>query len=242
MQRPIIVERQFQVVDIIQPNLPLAGGSERVPSIFVGPTPELSRAVDEATPHQRALTRVPTACRWIGNSSRGALGVINAAISGSPTNKARARPYLQRHFKLSGDDFTAPSAVLIDLGRYFGWMLYVLGTAVTVHNRGDRDQVFIHDEAGAEEGEPAFIPLRRDGAIHFARLYLDLGPKNQALILIHEASHFVSERVQDYVYRRLTPGRYDTLARSEAIRNAASFAYFAYHAGTGSDSVIPRAE
>ena len=229
-------------VDIVQPDLPAIDSGQVSQDVYNGPALGLERGVDAALPHQKALTAVPLALQWLGSAQRGTFGALNAAISGSEGDRRRAGVLLRRHFKLEGGDFTAPSSVLLALRRYYAWMYYVLNRAVLVHNRGDRDQVFVHDEAGAEAGEPAFIPVRRDGAIHFADFYLQLGPRNQALVLLHEASHYVSLSVQDYVYRRISPERYDGLTREYALKNAASFAYFAFHAGTGQDRVIPQAE
>ena len=161
-------------------------------------------------------------------------------------NSAPGFAVLRRHFHLTTDDLKQPgfldflqplNTILQDLKNTYNWMSYVLRSAL-------KEPVFINNPVEDEDPETAFVPVlgKRDGRIRFTPLYLQLGKLHQTLTLVHEASHFVSNVVQDYCYRRANPGKYDTLESSVAMLNADSYAYFAFHCASGSKRILQNSE
>lgn len=234
---------------IVEPHLQLPGGDSPqnraavyLPVLEIKPvTP-----IQPLSPAEQARVRVPDADPWIAHAMRILSSLIECGGDAAKLNKQPGFAVLKRHFHLTEADLKQPgffdfsrgNTILIDLRNAYNWMSYVLRTAL-------KEAVFInHPAEGEHENETAFVPTlsQRDGRIRFTPLYLRLGKLHQTLTLIHEAAHFVSDVVQDYVYRREKPPEYDKLPNSFAMINADSYAYFAFHCASGSDAILQNSD
>jgi hypothetical protein len=233
---------------LTEPGLRIPGGGDPanratvfLPAITLAPRPPL----EPLSPREMAMSRVPDADSWIAHAMRVLSNLIENSSDDSLLRRNPGFAVLKRHFHLTTEDIRQPgfftfktNTMLIDLRNSYNWMSFVIRNAL-------RETVFInHPAEGDHDNETAFVPTvgLRDGRIRFTPLYLHLGRLHQILTLIHEASHFVSDVVQDYSYRREDPEKYDKLDKNFAIQNADTYAYFAFHCASGSDRILQNSE
>lgn len=201
------------------------------------------------TPREIALSRRSESQKWVG----AAIGALNQVIgfNGKRDELDRLPQFqaMKTHFHVSlgpppsvldrfirllpftGDDPTL--TLLTDVrSKYFS----IQGTLV-------RESIFLdHPAEGEGEKATAFVPRIRDGTIRITPNYAKVGELNQALVLVHEAAHFIGDEFQDWAYRDRTgeddPSKYINLLTQFAVRNPDSYAYFALQMAKKIDRVL----
>jgi hypothetical protein len=203
------------------------------------------------TPSGLALTSVPLALFW---TNLGAISEIEALqalrfVSDVEKNSTLAFPSvfdaINTHFHLDRD----PTHLRRNLKRLhdvYGLIRTVLNQASTFFRSGPNQPNSIFADApvgGFQFGPPA-------NRITFRQGYLNCGPNCRAAMIVHECAHLVGGlRVIDHFATEFPipqgapqglgarAGRnYQQLHTNEALRNAASYAAYAIHAATGTDS------
>ncbi len=205
------------------------------------------------TPREKALTNIPEAKKWVGAAVNALNAVIGFNGKRSEIDNLPQFKALKTHFHVSlgpppsmadrllrllpfvEDDLTL--AILKDIRfNYFS----ILGALA-------RDSIFIDAPAEGEgENATAFVPRNRDGTLRITPFYMNVGPLSQTLVLVHEGAHFISDAFQDFSYRDRTgeedPNKYINLPVQFAIRNADSYAYFAFQMAKNIERILKQEE
>jgi hypothetical protein len=204
------------------------------------------------TPSALALTSVPLAFFW---TNLGAISEIETLqvlkfISDLEKNPKLAFPSvfdtINTHFHLDRD----PARLRQNLSRLhqvFGLIRTVLNQAPSFFRSGPNQPNSIF--ADASMGGFQF-PGTPSNHITFRQGYLNCGPNCRAAMIVHECAHFVGglDLINHFAREFPVPqgvpqglgvpaGRnYQQLHTGEALRNASSYAAYAIHAATGTDS------
>jgi len=207
------------------------------------------------TPSALALTSVPLALFW----TNGAISEIETLqalkfVSDLEKNPKLAFPSLfaavNTHFQLDRDP-THLRRNLRRLHQVFGLIRTVLNQAPKFFRSGPNlpKSIFADAPMGGFQ-----FPGTPSNHITFRQGYLNCGPNCRAAMIVHECAHFVGgPSVIDHFAREFPVpqgapqdlglpakgggGRnYQQLRTGEALRNASSYAAYAIHAATGTDS------
>ncbi len=207
------------------------------------------------SPREQALSNIPEAKKWTG----GAIGALNRVIgfSGKRSEIQNLREFkaLQTHFHVT---LGPPPGLLLRILRILPFvgqdpaleiLIVIRSNYFSILGALSNNSIFLDSPAEGEgEDATAFVPMIRDGTIRITPRYLGVGPLNQVLVLVHEATHFLGDRFQDFAYRKRKgteasdPTKYLDLPIEFAIFNADSYAYFALQMFKGINRILEREE
>ncbi|SRR6266511_4060521 len=207
------------------------------------------------SPREQALSKRPEARQWVSAATNALNQVIGFNGKRSEIDNLPQFKALKTHFHVSlgpppsflklllsllpgsSGEVDPTLAILKEIRfRYFDLMRPL-----------SQDSIF-RDAPAEGEGKDAtaFVPMKRDGTIRITPNYMKVGPLNQTLVLVHEATHFLSDAFQDFAYRDRTgeddPNKYINLPVQFAIRNADSYAYFTLQTAKGIDRILTHDE
>ncbi len=203
------------------------------------------------TPSDLALTSVPLALSWVRLGAISEIETLQALkfIADLEKNPKLAFPSvfdtINIHFHLDRDP-TRLRRNLRRLHQVFGLIRTVLDKAATFFKSGPnlpKSKFADAPMGGFQFGPPS-------NRITFRPGYLTCGPNCRAAMIVHECAHFVgglsviNHFATEFPIPQGAPqdlgkkaGRnYQQLLTGEALRNASSYAAYAIHAATGTDS------
>lgn len=221
--------------------LNLLAGSP-IPPGPVPPVPPPPPPQPKLTPIQAALAATPLAIEWT-NAALGALKLLRFFLgldSGAATTSLFDVANI--HFHLDRD---VPNTArnMDKLILVFERIHQVLKNPTAFYREGPQTATSLFADApvgGLGFGAPANI-------ITFRTQYPDCGPNCRAAMLVHEGAHLCGG-LNDIIHfahefplfdgepQDAGTNNYKNMPTAEAIRNAASYAAFAIHVATGTDS------
>jgi peptidoglycan hydrolase-like protein with peptidoglycan-binding domain len=191
------------------------------------------------TPLGQAMEAVPRAMQWNSAAMGHVAGLMG--FGGGPSGAAFSIANVHFHFDRDAGNLTS------NLNKVFQTLRLiqqVLGSASQFFREGPA-------VAGSPFADAPMGGLHFPGTPHnfitFRPGFVSCGPNCRAAMLLHEGAHFVggTNEIRHFAMEFPFPNgapqdgstrNYAQLLTSEAIRNAASYAAFAIHTGTGTDS------
>jgi len=205
------------------------------------------------TPREQALSNTPEARKWVAAAVNALSKVLGFSGKRSQVQSLPEFKALETHFHVSLG--AAPGIVdrllsvlpFVELDPTLVLLKDIRFRYFDIMTTLSKDSIFVDSPAEGEgKDATAFVPRVRDGTLRITPFYSSVGSKSQVLVLVHEATHFLSDVFQDHAYRDRKgeddPQKYINLPVQFAIRNADSYAYFALQMATGIDRVLEQDE